>query len=128
MKGMVYYMYGFIGAVFAIIGFVTWIVTAAKVDLTDPKSMKVFKTGFEKDCFAHFADEITGKEQTPDYQQEALIKQVCACDANAVLKILQRQKSVKIGVTVEAKRALKSGTPEMKAAFESCALAYGLGK
>ena len=128
MKGMVYYMYGFIGAVSAVIGFVTWIVTAAKVDLTDPKSMKVFKTGFEKDCFAHFGDEITGKGQTPDYQQEALIKQVCAFDANAVLKILQRQKSVKIGVTVEAKRALKSGTPEMKAAFESCALAYGLGQ
>jgi hypothetical protein len=128
MKWMAYYIYGFLAAIFAVTGFVTWIVTAAKVDLTDPKSVKVFKTGFEKDCFGYVADGMKLKGETPDYQEEALIKQVCACDANAVLKILQRQKSVKIGVTVEAKRALKNGTPEMKAAFQSCALAYGLGQ
>ena len=126
MKSLTWFIGGFIASVFAIVSVVSWIVTGAKVDLADPKSVKVFRSGFERDCFDYVSGEMKQKGETPDYQEEALLKQVCACDANAMLKILQRQKTVKLKDTVGAKKALRDGTPEMKAAFQSCAQAYGL--
>jgi hypothetical protein len=125
-KWLAWSVWTYLTTIFLIAGGVAWLMTGAKFDMSNPKEVKIYKTGFERDCFDYLADEMKARGQAVDYQKEALLKQVCTCNANAVLKIYQNQKSVKFGETVAAKRAMKSGTPEMKAAFQSCAMAYGL--
>src|SRR5687768_2243283 len=91
-----------------------------KTDVNDPKFADKFQKGMETVCLQAAKAEIG---QTLDYQQEALVKQVCSCSMRETTKILAK-KGAK--TPVELQKAYNESTKQVEAAFESCAAAYGL--
>lgn len=91
-----------------------------KTDVNDPQFAKKFQENMAGLCLQRAKSEIG---QTLDYQQEALVKQVCDCDMKAVTKILAK-KGAK--TPVELQQAYNDSEPQINAAFKSCAEAYGI--
>ena len=100
-------------------GGLAWIMNV-KTDVNDPKFAQKFQENMSALCLQRAKSEIG---QTLDYQQEALVKQVCDCDMKAVTKILAK-KGAK--TPVELRKAYNDSEPEINAAFKSCAEAYGI--
>jgi hypothetical protein len=127
MKTAIYAVLGVLFGITLVIGAVLKLLTASpKVDVNDPAALAKYKTRFEQRCFDYVANGMKKAAEAADYQQEALIKQICGCDANAMVGILRRDKSRAAVNSLDAKTALAGGTPEMRAAFKSCAAAYGV--
>lgn len=91
-----------------------------KTDANDPDFAAKFTKTMTDQCLVAAKADIGG---TLDYQQEALVKQVCECDMKAITKMLAK-KGAK--TPVEIQTAVNESGPEMDAAFDSCAKAYGL--
>jgi hypothetical protein len=103
-------------------GGVAWLMNV-KTDVNDPKFAQKFQENMSGVCVQRAKSEIARSGQALDYQQEALVKQVCDCDMKAVTKILAK-KGAK--TPVELQSAYKDSEPEINAAFQSCAAAYGV--
>ena len=99
-----------------------WLVNF-RTDVSDPAVADKFQKSLENMCVRMAQNEIRGGGTALDYQQEALVKQVCACDMKAVTKILAK-KGAK--TPIELQQAYNDSQPEMSAAFNSCAAAYGI--
>ena len=91
-----------------------------KTDVNDPEFAAKFQKGMETVCLQAAKAEIG---QTLDYQQEALVKQVCGCSMRETTKILAK-KGAK--TPVELQKAYNDSTKEVEAAFQTCAQSYGL--
>ena len=91
-----------------------------KTDVNDPNFAAKFQKSMETFCLQAAKAEVGGNL---DYQQEALVKQVCACSMRETTKILAK-KGAK--TPVELQKAYNASTQEVEAAFQSCAQAYGL--
>jgi K+-transporting ATPase A subunit len=99
-----------------------WIMNV-KTDVNDPQFAEKFQKGLEGLCFQQAKSEVARSGAALDYQQEALVKQVCACDMKAVMNILAK-KGAK--TPVDLQKAFDESQQETGAAFQSCAQAYGL--
>jgi hypothetical protein len=77
----------------------------------------------EEDCFRMAKAYIRSAGAELDYQQEAVVKQVCACDMKAVTKLLAKKGAKTV---VELTKAYSASQPELEVAFKACADAYGL--
>ena len=127
MKTAIYAVLGVLFGITLVIGAVLKLLTApAKVDVNDPAALAKYKTRFEQRCFDYVANGMKKAGEAADYQEEALIKQICACDAKEMVSILRRDKTRSVTTQLDAKTALAGGTPEMRTAFRSCAAAYGV--
>jgi hypothetical protein len=103
----------------ALVGGSISFVAAKKVDVSDPNAAETFRTNFQTTC-GNLATKRLGQA---DYQAVALVKQVCACDANALIAFMRRHN----GMTVlDLGKRLTSRDPEITRAFESCNQAYGI--
>jgi len=91
-----------------------------KTDVNDPNFAAKFQKSMTDLCLQRAKGALG---PTLDYQQEALVKQVCDCDTKALTKLLAK-KGAK--TPVEMQKAMNESGPEMDAAFNSCADAYGL--
>ena len=91
-----------------------------KTDVNDPTFAAKFHQAMSGLCVQRAKSEIG---QDLDYQQEALVKQVCECDMKAMMKIVAK-KGAK--TPAEMQKAINESGQEMDAAFDSCAAAYGL--
>ena len=91
-----------------------------KTDVNDPNFAAKFTKAMTDLCLARAKGEIGANL---DYQQEALVTQVCDCDMKAMTKILAK-KGAK--TPVEMQKAINDSEQEMDVAFNSCAQAYGL--
>lgn len=99
-----------------------WIMNL-KTDVSDPKFAEKFQASMETFCLQRAKREVANTGQALDYQQEALVKQVCGCNGKAITKILADKKA---DTPVEMQKALSESQEEAEAAFQSCAQAYGL--
>ena len=98
-------------------------VANVKTDVNDPKFAAKFQETMTGLCVQQAKGEIRGAGQNLDYQQEAMVKQVCDCDMKAITKIIAK-KGAKTPVEIQA--AVNESGHEMNVAFNSCAQAYGL--
>jgi hypothetical protein len=126
MRPILYVVVGFVVLIFLGIlmlgGGIAWITgaaTTAKVDVEDPKAVDKFKATFESNC-TRIASNHMGN---PDYQQVALIKQVCACDGKALVNYMKKKKDMTV---LEVQAALLKQDPALVREFNSCAQAYGI--
>jgi len=94
-----------------------------KTDVNDPKFAAKFQQTMTGLCVQRAKSEMRGAAQNLDYQQEALVKQVCDCDMKAMMKIVAKTGAKS---PVDMQKAINDSGPEMNAAFNSCAQAYGL--
>ena len=105
---------------FALIGGGISFVANKKVEaVNDPKVADAFRTKFQTTC----SDLATRGIDKQNYQEIALVKQVCACDANALLAIMKRNKDMTI---LQLQKRLLSRDEEINRAFDSCNQAYGI--
>ena len=94
-----------------------------KTDLNDPEVAAKFQTNMEDVCFKEGKTRLEGRGTSLDYQQEALVKQFCACWMKEVTKILAK----KGGRTpAEVQKTYFESREEVTAAYDSCGAAYGL--
>ena len=108
--------------VLALGGGVAWLTTkatTAKVDVEDPQAVDKFKATFEANC-TRIASNHMGN---PDYQQVALIKQVCACDGKVLVNYMKKKKDMTV---LQLQAALLKQDPALEREFTSCAQAYGI--
>jgi hypothetical protein len=94
-----------------------------KTDVSKPELAASFQKGMEEDCFRMAKANIRRAGAELDYQQEALVKQVCACDMKAVTKLLAKRGAKTV---VELTKAYSESQQELEVAFNTCADAYGL--
>jgi hypothetical protein len=94
-----------------------------RTDVSKPELAAAFQKGMEADCFRQAKANIRHAGAALDYQQEALVKQVCACDMKAVTKLLAKKGAKTV---FELSKAYNESTQELQVAFNSCADAYGL--
>lgn len=106
------------GSVALVGGSISWVANK-KVEVDDPKAAETFRTNFETTC----SKLATGRMDKNDYQAVALVKQVCTCDANALMAIMRRNKDMTV---LDLGKRLTSRDPEITRAFESCNQAYGI--
>jgi len=109
----------FAGGLALLGGGISWVANK-KVDAVDnPQVAEAFRTNFQATC----GNLATKRVDQSDYQTIALVKQVCACDANALLAIMRRNKDMTV---LELQKRLLSSDEEINRAFESCNQAYGI--
>jgi hypothetical protein len=94
-----------------------------KTDVSKPELAAAFQKSMEADCFRSAKANIRRAGAELDYQQEALVKQVCACDMKAVTKLLAKKGAKTV---VELTKAYSESQQELEVAFNTCADAYGL--
>ena len=109
-------------SVLALGGGLAWLMNV-RTDVGKPELAAAFQKGIEADCFRNAKANIRHAGAELDYQQEALVKQVCACDMRAVTKLLAKKGAKTV---VELMKAYNDSQPELTMAFNSCADAYGL--
>jgi hypothetical protein len=107
------------GSVAMVGGSISWIANKKVAVVDDPKAADAFRANFQTTC----SNLATKRVDQSDYQAIALVKQVCACDANALIAIMKRNKGMTI---LELGKRLTSRDPEITRAFESCNQAYGI--
>src|SRR3954471_19896936 len=118
MKSAIYAVLGVLSGIIVVIGVVLKLLTGPeKVDVDNPAALEKYKSRFEARCFEYVSNGMKKAGEAADYQQEALIKQICTCDAKAMVGILRRDKGHTVK-QLDAKGALAGGTPEMRAAFK----------
>lgn len=103
-------------------GSILWL-SKQKMDSNSPSFTAKFGAKLEKDCNDWALKRVTDERQTGDYQRIALIKQVCACNAKELMRILKRNDGM---TAIEMGKAIEAQAPEMNAAFRSCSQAYGV--
>jgi hypothetical protein len=101
------------------IAWVTNTVTTTKVDVQDQKAVETFRSVFEKTC----TKAATQQLNNPDYQEVALVKQVCACNGKAALAYMKKNKGKTV---IEVQAAVLRQDPVLVREFDACAAAYGL--
>ncbi|WP_395020141.1 hypothetical protein [Dongia sp.] len=106
------------GGVALIGGGVTWVATK-KVDVSDPNAADTFRTKFEQNC----STMATKRIDKQDYQKIALVKQVCSCDAKALIAYMRRNKDMTI---LELEKRLLTRDAAIIREFDSCNKAYGV--
>lgn len=122
MKWFLLIIVGLILLVMIVVGGgVGWIMNL-KTDVNDPAFAAKFQESMEGVCVQRAKSTIGGGAAL-DYQQEELVKQVCACDVRAVMKIMAKKNAK---TPVEIQKAYSESQQEAEAAFTSCAQAYGL--
>lgn len=99
-------------------GGIAWVATK-KVDVDDPNAVDNFRNGFEANC----SQAATRRIDAQDYQKIALVKQVCSCDAKALISYMRRNKDMTV-VQLEAK--LLGRDEAIMREFDSCNKAYGI--
>jgi hypothetical protein len=99
-------------------GGISWIATK-KVDVSDPKAADTFRTNFEANCSQRAASGIDKQ----DYQRIALVKQVCSCDAKALIAYMRRNKDMTV---LQLEKRLLSRDEAIIREFDSCNKAYGI--
>ncbi|GAB2178965.1 hypothetical protein [Dongia sp. agr-C8] len=99
-------------------GGITWVATK-KVDVSDPNAADTFRATFQQKC----SDMAVKFFDQQDYQKIALVKQVCACDANKLIAYMRRDKDMTV-VQLQAK--LLGHDPAIMREFEACNQAYGI--
>jgi hypothetical protein len=99
-------------------GGISWIANKKVEVVNDPNAADTFRSTFQNTC----SDLATRRVDKQDYQAVALVKQVCTCDANALLAIMRRNTDMTI---LELQKRLLSRDAEITRAFESCNQAYG---
>jgi hypothetical protein len=92
-------------------------VATTKVGSADPKALDTVRTTFETNCSKRATEGVT------DYQQVALIKQVCTCDARALVNYVKKKKDASV---LELEIKVLKQDPELSREFDSCARAYGI--
>jgi hypothetical protein len=108
--------------VLAIGGGVAWI-SNVKLDPKDPQFAQKFRATMETNCGNWIKVAMAQQHTTPDYQQEALIKQVCACSSREMMNMLARNKEM---TPLQLEKAIVNNGPQIMAIKHSCAQAYGL--
>ena len=99
-------------------GGITWVATK-KVDVSDPKAADTFRATFEANC----TKMATRRVDQNDYQVVALVKQVCTCDAKALIAYMRRNKDMTV---LELEKRLLSRDEAIMREFDSCNKAYGI--
>jgi hypothetical protein len=94
-----------------------------KTDVKDPAFAAKFQKNMEGFCVQNAKNIVASSGRPLDYQEEALMKQVCSCHMKETMKILAK-KGAKTPAEIQA--AYSDSRPLVEAAFESCALSYGL--
>lgn len=94
-------------------------VATTKVDVGNQDSIDTFKAKFESGCTTFATKGIDAS----DYQQIALIKQVCACDGKALVAIMKRHQDMTV---LQLGKMVLDRSPEVTREFDSCAQAYGI--
>jgi len=108
----------FAGGVALLGGGITWVATK-KVDVSDPNAADKFRTKFESGCNRV----ATGRVDKNDYQKIALVKQVCACDAKAMVAYLKRNKDMTV---IQLEKRILAGDEAIRREFNACNQAYGI--
>ena len=108
--------------VLAIGGGLAWLMNV-RTDVSKPELASAFQKSMEDTCLRQAKANIRHAGAELDYQQEALMKQVCACDMKAVTKLLAKKGAKTV---FELSKAYSESQAELEVAFNSCADAYGL--
>jgi hypothetical protein len=108
----------FAGGLALLGGGISWVATK-KVDVSDPNAAETFRTTFQANC----SKLATGRIDKNNYQAVALVKQVCTCDANALIAYMRRNKDMTV-LQLQAKLLARDAA--IKREFESCNKAYGI--
>jgi len=108
----------FAGGLALLGGGIHWVATK-KVDVEDPKAADNFRTTFQQNCAARATKRIDAQ----DYQKIALVKQVCACDANKLIAYMRQNKDMTV-LQLEAR--LLARDEKIMREFDSCNQAYGV--
>jgi hypothetical protein len=103
-------------------GGLAWLMNV-RTDVSKPELAAMFQKSMEENCFREAKANIRRAGAELDYQQEALVKQVCACDMKAVTKLLAKKGAKTV---FELQKAYNDSQQELEVAFNSCADAYGL--
>jgi hypothetical protein len=126
MKPIIYVAAGLALLIVLLIGGgVAWLsnkvnqVATTKVDVSNQDTVDTFKTKFVADCTSFAAKTMNN----PDYQRVALVKQVCTCDANALIAYMKRKKDMTV-LKLASEVLVRS--PEVRREFDNCAQAYGI--
>jgi hypothetical protein len=123
MKTILYVVAGLAIVIVVLVGgSIAWVATK-KMDVNSPAFAAKFGEKLQKDCTDWAMNRISYEDQTADYQRVALIKQVCACNAKELMRILKRNEGM---TAIEMGKAIEAHAQEMNAAFKSCSLAYGV--
>lgn len=123
MKWLLLIVAAFVMVVLLVLGGgFAWLMNV-KTDVNDPNFAAKFRETMTGMCLQRAKSEMRGVGQALDYQQEALVKQVCDCDMKAMMKIVAKKNA---RTPVEMQKAVNDSETEMNAAFESCAQSYGL--
>jgi len=123
MKTILYVVAGLALIVVVLVGgSVAWVATK-KMDVNSPAFAAKFGERLQKDCTDWAMNRVSYEDKTADYQRVALIKQVCACNAKELMRILKRNEGM---TAIEMGKAIEAHAPELNAAFKSCSLAYGV--
>jgi len=109
----------FAGGVALLGGGISWVATK-KVDVSDPDAADTFRTKFEANCNKLATRSLNAQN---DYQEIALVKQVCACDAKALIAYLRRNTDMTV---LELQKRLLSRDEAIVREFDSCNKAYGI--
>jgi len=123
MKTVLYVVAGLaLFLVLAVGGGVAWI-SNVKLDPKNPNFAQKFRATMETNCVTWIKASMTEKRISMDYQQEALVKQVCACSSKEMMNMLARHKEM---TPLELEKAIINNGPEIMTIKRSCAQAYGL--
>jgi hypothetical protein len=108
----------FAGGLALLGGGISWVATK-KVDVSDPNAADNFRVKFEQNC----STMATQRIDKSDYQKIALVKQVCSCDAKALIAYMRRNKDMTV---LELQKRLLGRDAAIIREFESCNAAYGV--
>ena len=123
MKTILYVVAGLVIVIAILVGgSITWVATK-KMDVNSPAFAAKFGERLQKDCTDWAMTRVSVEDQTADYQRVALIKQVCACNAKELMRILKRNEGM---TAIEMEKVIVAHAQEMNDAFKSCSLAYGV--
>jgi uncharacterized protein YabE (DUF348 family) len=126
MRPILYVVAGLVALVLLVVlllgGGVAWFthkVTTTKVDVNNEQTADAFRSNFESNCTARASRGIDAS----DYQKIALVKQVCGCDAKALIAYMRRNKDMTV---LELETKLLSRDEQIMREFDSCNKAYGV--
>ncbi len=109
----------FAGGVALLGGGINWVATK-KVDVSDPDAADTFRAKFEANCNNLATRSLNAQN---DYQEIALIKQVCTCDAKALIAYMRRNTDMTV---LELQKRLLGRDEAIAREFDSCNKAYGI--
>jgi uncharacterized protein YabE (DUF348 family) len=126
MRPILYVVAGLVALILLVVlllgGGIAWFthkVTTAKVDVSNQQTADAFRSNFESNCTSRATRGIDAS----DYQKIALVKQVCSCDAKALVAYMGRNKDMTI---LELETKLLSRDEAIIREFDSCNKAYGI--